>query len=191
MPFVGDDDVAVEQTTETEWELLRRLTYKGKKDRFVVPRGMDTDFASIPRVITWFLPRYGKYTKAAILHDYLWRKKATTGEISWLDADAIFRRAMRELDVAFLRRWIMWAAVRWGALLKKRGLEGWWRESWRVLLFTLIALPIVVPPAIVILISLGAFYVLELLVWAPLKLKSMTQRRPSKKVVAPSVRLKT
>jgi hypothetical protein len=191
MPFVGDDDVAVEQIDDVSWDLLRRLTYKGKKDRFVVPRGMNTDFASIPRVFTWFLPRYGKYTKAAVLHDYLWRRKAVAGEISWIDADAIFRRAMRELDVAFLRRWIMWAAVRWGALLKKGGLDGWWRESWRVVLITLLALPILLPPAAVILVSLLAFYLLELLFWAPLKLASLRQARPDKEVVMPSVKLKS
>jgi hypothetical protein len=191
MPFVGDDDVAVEQIDDVSWDLLRRLTYKGKKDRFVVPRGMNTDFASIPRVFTWFLPRYGKYTKAAVLHDYLWRRKAVAGEISWIDADAIFRRAMRELDVAFLRRWIMWAAVRWGALLKKGGLDGWWRESWRVVLITLLALPILLPPAAVILVALLAFYLLELLFWAPLKLASLRKARPDKRVVMPSVKLKT
>jgi hypothetical protein len=41
----------------------------------------------------WFLPRYGRYTKAAILHDHQWRDLATNGEISWVDADALFRRA--------------------------------------------------------------------------------------------------
>lgn len=191
MPFVGNDDVAVEQVDEVSWDLMRRLTYKGKKDRFVVPRGPNTDFASIPRVFTWFLPRYGKYTKAAVLHDYLWRKKAVAGEISWIDADALFRRAMRELDVAFLRRWIMWSAVRWGALLKEGGVDGWWRESWRVLLFTLLALPIVLPPAVIILVSLVAFFLLELLFWAPLKVNATVRRRPAKKVVTPGVPLKT
>ncbi len=195
MAFTGDTDVAVQQLSDTEWDLLQRLTYQGKFDRFTVPRGMDTDFASIPRVFTWFLPRYGKYTKSAILHDYLWRKKAVAGEITWIDADAIFRRSMRELDVAFLRRWIMWSAVRWGALVKKGGRSGWWRESWRVLLFTLLALPIVLPPAVAIAIALVAFYLLELLFWGPLKLKelydSRGEREPRKEVVLPSVRMKT
>lgn len=125
------------------------------------------------------------------MHDYLWRKKAVTGEISWLDADALFRRAMRELDVAFLRRWIMWSAVRWGALMKEGGLDGWWRESWRVALFTLLALPILLPPAVVILVSLLAFFLLELVFWAPLKVHASIRGRPAKKVVMPGVPLKT
>jgi len=30
-----------------------------------------TDLASVPRSLTWLFPRYGKYTKAAVLHDFL------------------------------------------------------------------------------------------------------------------------
>lgn len=43
--------------------------------------------------------------EAAIVHDLLWREYARTGRISYHDADGMFRRAMRELDVPFLRRW--------------------------------------------------------------------------------------
>jgi Protein of unknown function (DUF1353) len=80
-----------------------------------------------------------------------------------LDADGIFRAAMRELEVPFLRRRIMWAAVRWGALTKPDGRRGWWKEAWRVALVTAVALPIVAPAAIVILLTLPIFYLLELL----------------------------
>lgn len=124
-----------------------------------VPASMQTDFASVPRVFVWFLPRYGRYTKAAILHDHLWRDLVPAGKLTLLEADGIFRRAMRELRVPFLRRWMMWAAVRWPALLKPGGRTGWWKESWRVLLFTLLALPIVAPPAALILIAQAVFYV--------------------------------
>lgn len=53
----------------------------------------------------------------------------------------------------------MWAAVRRGALIKPRGRKGWLREGWRVLLFTLVAVPFVLPPAVHILLALLAFYV--------------------------------
>ena len=192
MPFAGDAHVAVQQISDTDWRLLRSLLYEGRRDPFEVPIDQETDFASIPRVFTWFLPRYGKYTKSAILHDYLWRELVEKEKtLSRIDADGIFRRSMRELDVAFLRRWIMWSAVRWAALLKEDGRVGWWRESWRVVLLTLLALPILLPPAAVILAALLAFYVLELVFWAPLKLWEVTRKRPTKNVVMPSVRLKT
>jgi Protein of unknown function (DUF1353) len=58
---------------------------------------METDFASVPRVFVWFLPRYGRYTKAAILHDYLWREAVPAGKLRLAEADVIFRHAMHEL----------------------------------------------------------------------------------------------
>src|SRR5688500_15722299 len=86
MAFIGDSDVAVKQIDDTNWELLMPLTYQGNRDTFVVPVGQRTDFASVPRIFVWFLPRYGKYTKAAILHDYLWRELALQGKMRWVDA---------------------------------------------------------------------------------------------------------
>jgi uncharacterized protein DUF1353 len=70
MSFTPESEVRVKELEESDWELLRILEYKGNRDHFEVPEGMKTDFASVPRVFVWFLPRYGRYTKAAILHDY-------------------------------------------------------------------------------------------------------------------------
>jgi Protein of unknown function (DUF1353) len=169
MAFPPDAQVVVQQLDEKNWKLTTSLTYQGSKELFVVPAGMVTDFASVPRAFVWFIPQYGRYTKAAILHDYMWRERAAKGLMRWIDADGIFRRAMRELDVAFLRRWIMWAAVRLGALLKPGGLQEWWREAPRVLLFTLIALPFVFVPAVLIFLKLLAFTLVEFVLWAALR----------------------
>jgi hypothetical protein len=188
--FPRDTEVDVKEVDETNWELLKGIEYMGKKEPFHVPSGMTTDFASVPRVFVWFLPRYGRYTKAAIVHDYLWRERASKGTMSYIDADAIFRRALRQLGVPFLRRWILWTAVRWGALVKKGGTRQWWKESWRVLLVTFIALPIVLPPAIAILVFLLVFLVEELVVWLALRVwaffqKSMLHRPAVKRVNMP------
>ncbi|MGY1804549.1 DUF1353 domain-containing protein [Blastococcus sp. SYSU D00922] len=51
------------------WALVDALVYQGRRDRFVVPAGFRTDFASVPRPVTWLVPRFGAYTLAAILHD--------------------------------------------------------------------------------------------------------------------------
>jgi hypothetical protein len=50
--------------------------------------------------------------------------------------------------VPFLRRWMMWGAVRIGALVKPGGRKRWLRDSWRVIPLLLLALPIVGPPAL-------------------------------------------
>ena len=193
MPFVGDSDPLVRQVGDRDWEITEPLTYRGKEEEFVVPAGMRTDFASVPRAFVWFLPRYGRYTKAAILHDYLWRHRVAdgTGRVSRRDADGLFRRVMRELDVPFLRRWIMWAAVRWAALTKRDGREQWLLDAPRVLLVTLVALPFVLPPAILVLLGLAGFYLAELLAAGALTIgravkRSLTKEEPRKEVPMPS-----
>jgi hypothetical protein len=180
--------VVVEEVDDQNWKVREPFSYTGARETFTVPAGMDTDFASVPRVFVWFLPRYGRYTLAAILHDYLWRQRASTGAMEYVDADGTFRRAMRELNVPFLKRWIMWAGVRWAALLKPGGRRGWWREAWRVLLVTIVARPIVLPPAVVVAAALAVFYLLEAGLWAPLKLADTVKRtlgRPTPKQVNP------
>jgi Protein of unknown function (DUF1353) len=178
--------------TWQDWELLKDIPYQGKVEQFVAPVGMRTDFASVPRVFVWFLPRYGRYTKAAIIHDYLWRERAAKGTLSYVDADGIFRRALRQLEVPFLHRWILWAAVRWAALVKKNGARGWWKEGWRVVLISVMTLPIIVPPAIVIIAALIVFFVIELIVWVGLQLygfvrKVILRRPPAKRTTFPEV----
>jgi hypothetical protein len=91
----------------------------------------------------------------------------------------------------FLRRWIMWPAVRWAALMKPGGWNGWWRQSWRVLLVTVAALTFVLPPAIVILAALMAFRVVEWVVVVPLAGVDQVKKRlakgaPRKQVVTPT-----
>lgn len=186
MGFSPGAKVVVEQLDDQNWKVREAFAYTGKSEEtFDIRVGQGTDFASVPKLLVWFLPRYGRYTKAAILHDYLWRERAGK-DIDYIDADGMFRRAMRELGVPFLRRWIMWAAVRWGAVKKKNGTKGWWREGWRVILFTLIALPIVAPPAVMVAIALALFFVLELIVWVPLRIAEAIQRARGVERVKPA-----
>lgn len=166
MPFQGD--VVVKADTGKHWILVRDLTYVGKHETFVVPAGLTTDFASVPRPFVWLLPPYGAYTKAAVLHDYLCRPEAA---ISRADADGLFRRAMRELDVPVVRRWMMWAAVRLGSLLSGA-------KPVDVLLFLLVGLPsaaFVAFPGAVVLVWLLAFWIVELVVFV---LSEPFTRRP-------------
>jgi hypothetical protein len=168
--FSEDSDVIVKQLDEPPWkfwEVRHSLHYRAKIDVFRVGPPFRTDFASVPRVFVWFLPRYERHTRGAILHDYLWQR-ANADQLPWRDADAIFRRAMRNLGVPFLRRWIMWTAVRWVALLRKRNLGGgtaWLADAPHVLFFTIVALPIVVFPAILIALALILFSFWEAFAW--------------------------
>ncbi len=191
--FPPGSTVDVRQVDDQDWQTLRALTYHATGEDFEVPVQERTDFASVPRAFVWFIPRYGRYTKAAILHDYLCSVAVPAGRIGRIDADGIFRQAMRELGVPFLRRWIMWAAVRLGALTNPAGRKKWWTEAWRVALVAAVAPPIVAPAAVVIVITLPVFYLVELLAWIPLKVAHRireNRRPPAKKVNRPTLRWK-
>lgn len=75
---------------------------------------------------------------------------ASSGAMSYADADRHLREMLRASGVSWLRRWIMFAAVRWGSLFTRRGgHKGWWRDALAVLGMSVIALPYVALPAVV------------------------------------------
>jgi hypothetical protein len=185
--FALESEVEVRQDGEETWETLSDLKYQAREETLTAPAGQETDFASVPRLFVWFLPRYGSYTKAAILHDFLCRQRVGDG-LSRSDADGIFRQAMRTLDVPYLRRWIMWAAVRLGALTTAEGRKHWLRASWGVFPIALLALPVVLPPAVVIVVALLLFFGIEVVFW--LVLLVIRRFRPGKKVNKPNFLLK-
>ncbi len=75
---------------------------------YQVPRGVHTDFASIPRVFRGLISRTGRHGKAAVLHDYLCGYYKVTRK----EADKIFLEAMKTLDVGWLKRRTMFLGVR-------------------------------------------------------------------------------
>jgi hypothetical protein len=191
--FPDGPNVDVRELDARSWEVLKAFTYLAQEDTYTVSAGEPTDFASVPRAFVWFIPSYGKYTKAAILHDHLC-KLAEKGLFKRRDADGIFRQAMRVLGVPFLRRWIMWAAVRWGALFARNVRSAFAKDLWRVLLITIPVLVLLGPAALVVLITLLLWYVVEFLVWIPLEIaKQFKQKRnrAAKKVNPPTLSLKT
>lgn len=121
MPF--ESDLIARQVGDNDWQLHAPLKYQGNRDEFEVPSGEETDFASIPGPIQWLLPKSGRYTKAAVLHDYLCKNGPKLG-VNRKDADGLFRRCMRELEVPFLRRWTMWGGVRAASLFQSRFKDG-------------------------------------------------------------------
>jgi len=110
--------------------------YKGDEELIEIPDGFETDLASVPRIFWAIVPPTGLYEDAAVLHD--WNLTGGRGQISSNDADGLFRRTMREAEVQFILRWVMWAGVRWGALKNPLRREGWWRESVPVVFITLL-----------------------------------------------------
>jgi len=181
MPFINGN-VKVEELDHGTWKLLEKLPYQGQRDLFEVPAGFVTDFASVPGLFTWLIPRYGRFTKAAILHDYLC-DEAKAGRFIRAQADGIFRRVMRELGIGFLRRWIMWAAVRLGS-----GRAVLQPNLWQFLLVLLIAAPtaaFIPTPTLVILLALAVFWIVELLCF--LALQPISRKRVNQPPLVPKL----
>jgi len=111
MPF--RTTLNVDEAGPGTWKLGRDLVYEWRPKgfaptTFIVPVGFETDYASSPRFLWWLVPPFGPYTKAAVLHDWLYR----TGLTSRRDADRVFLAVMLELRTRRLRALAMWAAVR-------------------------------------------------------------------------------
>jgi hypothetical protein len=160
--------VTVRRASDQLWEVVQPLVYHGRLDTFVVPAGFRTDFATVPRVVVWLIPRFGRYTLAAVLHDWLVTEGLSSRAVSSRDADGLFRRVLRELGVPPARRWLMWCGVRWGAVVNPLRRSGWWRDAPRVLVVSVLAAPVVVPPALVITAALVVYALVESAVTAVL-----------------------
>ncbi len=95
---------------ERRWMLLADLIYRSDRlGRLVVaPRGYITDLASAPRLVWPVCPPFGRYGKAAVLHDWLYYTRLCPRA----EADAVFLEAMAVGGVGGLRRRLLWAAVR-------------------------------------------------------------------------------
>ena len=86
------------------WEVGR----KGSGLWYVVPTGAETDLASIPAAVRWWLnPADARFAKAAILHDTMLAEK----DWSRATAAAEFYNALRADDVGALTAAVMFAAV--------------------------------------------------------------------------------
>lgn len=82
-----------------------------------VPLGFETDGASVPKVLWWILPPFGKYGQAAVVHDKLYRDGILLVDgkpvrVTRAKADAIFLEAMGVLKVSPVVRYPMYWAVR-------------------------------------------------------------------------------
>ena len=92
-----------------KWKLVESWKLKVGKKQVTVRKGFVTDFASIPRFAWWFsAPATGLQRKPAVLHDWHYYK----GKISRKEADTIFLKYMEQEGKSFIKRHIMYYAVR-------------------------------------------------------------------------------
>jgi hypothetical protein len=97
---------------QTTWLLIRPFRYQILNTTLVidVPAGFVTDFASIPRGLWALASPHGFYSRASIIHDFLYWDQRCTRE----QADRIMQIAMEESAVSFAERQAIYAGVRAG-----------------------------------------------------------------------------
>ena len=126
MPFLklegegpGDPEIVLKQVGPNLFQLLHGFRYQVPPNGvfYLVPAhdpnqpptapNNSTDLASVPFWLWWFVASYGLHTRAALLHDQLVDVK----QIDRVEADRVFRLALEESKVRWMRRWLMWTAV--------------------------------------------------------------------------------
>lgn len=127
-------EVLLRQVDAKTFRLSQPFRYDDGITRLDVPEDDVTDLASVPRFLTWLVPRYGRHTLAALLHDNLQDHRTISSE----QADKIFRDSMRDTGVPLSRRWLMWSAVALRTQWKHGGFRALGVVAW-VALFSLIA----------------------------------------------------
>lgn len=93
----------VENVGNRKWKLMAPLSYYSRKYKklIIAPIGTVTDFASVPRIFWSIFPPDGRYTRAAIIHDFLCnaRKNGQLPELTREDIDYILYEAMLDIGV--------------------------------------------------------------------------------------------
>lgn len=123
----------VEQISDTEFRIPTTFGFQynpdgGESLRVTGDSLPTTDFASIPRYMSWLVSRHGRHTPAALVHDQL-----VVPGMDFEDrkvADRLFRDMMDALEVPPVLSRVMWAAVTLatratGPVMSKIGVAAW------------------------------------------------------------------
>ncbi len=82
----------------------------------VVPCGMVTDLASIPRICRGAVSKVGLHVEASVVHDYLYGAQLEFGQGNRKEdrkfADELYKRLMEKAGVNRFKRWLIYRAVR-------------------------------------------------------------------------------
>lgn len=109
MPFTSS--CVLEHYAGREWTVRSKLVFKTKDNTVIeVPKGFKTDSASVPRLFWVIWPPNGEYTKAAVLHDYMFYRKDL---YSRKYTNKIFKQALRSENVGMFTSFIFHLAVKW------------------------------------------------------------------------------
>lgn len=114
----------VELIGKNKWSVYKKFTYHvnkyPSKEVITIPKGFETDFASIPRIFWVLISPIDKHAKAAVVHDYCYKYAPYTRKRS----DQIFLEAMKVLNVPKWKQYCIYYAVRIFSIL-----PWWWKRG--------------------------------------------------------------
>ncbi len=124
--FTGELTVTELAVNWRLWRLEQALVYEigalGSGKSIEVPVKFVTDGTTVPRILWSFLPTWGSYSRAAVVHDYLCNRLNSGIPHPLVPdrrrADAVFYEAMKVCGTSLPVRFVMWAAVRLYAIWK-------------------------------------------------------------------------
>lgn len=104
---------------EDQWTIDEPFTYWHKFGEITVKPGAITDGASVPKILTNFIPRISdpNVFAAAMIHDQLYKTQGARGIFTRWQSDRIFRDALQDAGEPPWKAWFMWAGVRIGGWL--------------------------------------------------------------------------
>ena len=84
----------------------------------VVPCGLVTDLASIPKYFRWWVSKVGPHVEASVVHDYLYGAQQEFDRGNRKEdrefADELYKRLLEKAGVSFVKRWPIYGGVRLG-----------------------------------------------------------------------------
>lgn len=95
------------------WTAARSLWVEHGGRRFVVPRGFESDLASVPRLFWRVIAPFELGLEAPIAHDWLYRTGGVAGRFTRREADAIFLRDALAAGAPAWKAHAAYRAVRW------------------------------------------------------------------------------
>lgn len=115
------DEEASKALGHNYWRVTHSFKYYvGEKEDdcwVYVPAGYLTDGASVPRLFWMFVPPWGLYGQAAVVHDilcetYAVHDRGVETRVSRAYVDAVFKEAMKVAGVPKLTYWAMYCGLR-------------------------------------------------------------------------------
>lgn len=106
-------DIKLKELKQDWYEVEEDITYNIFGGKLIVPKGFQTDLASIPSAFQNVIPKCGLYNASAILHDYLYSAESIYG-INKSDSDIIFYEVMLNCGVDIKLAQLMYQAVKIG-----------------------------------------------------------------------------